>query len=155
MKASARASALPQWLMAPSIIVMLAFVALPLLMTLSLSVQPFLPDGRIGDGWTGAHFADIARDDYFHTIFARTFGMALLVTLACIAIGVPEAYVLSRLGPRWRAVSMVVVLGPLLISVVVRTLGRFAAISGVVALLIWLSWVMLDLKHLQSGFTLP
>ena len=42
-----------------------------------------------------------------------------LVTLACIAIGVPEAYVLSRLGPRWRAVSMVVVLGPLLISVVV------------------------------------
>ena len=53
MKASARASALPQWLMAPSIIVMLAFVALPLLMTLSLSVQPFLPDGRIGDGWTG------------------------------------------------------------------------------------------------------
>jgi putative spermidine/putrescine transport system permease protein len=123
MKASARASALPQWLMAPSVIVMLAFVALPLLMTLSLSVQPFLPDGRIGDGWTGAHFADIARDDYFHTIFARTFGMALLVTLACIAIGVPEAYVLSRLGPRWRAVSMVVVLGPLLISVVVRTLG--------------------------------
>lgn len=40
-------------------------------------------------------------------------------------------------------------------AVVVRTLGRFAAISGVVALLIWLSWVMLDLKHLQSGFTLP
>lgn len=30
---------------------------------------------------------------------------------------------LSRLSPRWRAVSMVVVLGPLLISVVVRTLG--------------------------------
>jgi hypothetical protein len=25
----------------------------------------------------------------------------------------------------------------------------------VVALLLWLTWVMLDLKHLQSGFTLP
>jgi hypothetical protein len=40
-------------------------------------------------------------------------------------------------------------------SEVVRSLGRFAAVSGVVALLVWLTWVMLDLKHLQSGFTLP
>ncbi|MFX5668733.1 hypothetical protein ABTE14_20950, partial [Acinetobacter baumannii] len=61
--------------------------------------------------------------DYFQSIFLRTFGLALVVTLICIAIGVPEAYVLSRLSERWRAVSIVIVLGPLLISVVVRTLG--------------------------------
>ena len=40
-------------------------------------------------------------------------------------------------------------------AVVLRTLGRFAAVSGVLALLVWLTWVMLDLKHLQTGFTLP
>jgi hypothetical protein len=40
-------------------------------------------------------------------------------------------------------------------AVVLRTLGRVAAVSGVLALLGWLTWVMLDLKHLQSGFTLP
>lgn len=40
-------------------------------------------------------------------------------------------------------------------TVVVRTLGRFAAASGVLALVIWVTWVMLDFKHLQSGFTLP
>lgn len=40
-------------------------------------------------------------------------------------------------------------------TVVVRSLGRFAAGSGVLALVLWLTWVMLDLKHLQSGFTLP
>ncbi|MBL0151146.1 MAG: ABC transporter permease [Ideonella sp.] len=72
---------------------------------------------------TIANYADVARDDYFHVIFARTFGMAILVTLICIVIGVPEAYVLSRLSARWRAVSIVIVLGPMLISVVVRTLG--------------------------------
>lgn len=38
---------------------------------------------------------------------------------------------------------------------VLRTLGRFAAFSGVMALVLWITWVMLDLKHLQSGFTLP
>ena len=36
-----------------------------------------------------------------------------------------------------------------------KVIARLAAVSGVVALLIWITWVMLDLKHLQSGFTLP
>lgn len=114
---------LPYWLTAPGVLMALAFVALPLVITLSLSLYPFLPGGGVGDQMTIANYADVARDDYFHVIFARTFGMAVLVTLICIAIGVPEAYVLSRLSARWRAVSIVIVLGPMLISVVVRTLG--------------------------------
>ncbi|MFZ9620775.1 MAG: hypothetical protein ACO289_06205 [Prochlorococcaceae cyanobacterium] len=40
-------------------------------------------------------------------------------------------------------------------SEVLRTMGRFAAFSGVLAVVVWITWVMLDLKHLQSGFTLP
>ena len=114
---------LPYGLSAPGMLAMLAFVALPLVLTLSLSLYPFVPATGVGEGLTAANYVDIATDEYFHTIFARTFGMAVLVTALCIAIGVPEAYVLSRLSPRWRAVSMVIVLGPLLISVVVRTLG--------------------------------
>lgn len=114
---------LPYWLTAPGVLVALAFVALPLVATLSLSFFPFLSSGEVGDQVTLANYAEVFKDDYFHTIFARTFGMAALVTLVCIAIGVPEAYVLSRLSQRWRAVSIVIVLGPLLISVVVRTLG--------------------------------
>jgi hypothetical protein len=41
------------------------------------------------------------------------------------------------------------------ITMVLRLVGRLAATAGVMALLIWLLVVMLDLKHLQSGFTLP
>lgn len=114
---------LPYWLSSPAALAMLAFVALPLVLTLGLSLYPFVPGTGVGESLTSANYADIARDDYFHVIFARTFGMALLVTALCCLVGVPEAYVLSRLSARWRAVSMVVVLGPLLISVVVRTLG--------------------------------
>lgn len=118
-----RRQLLPYWLSTPGALVMLAFVALPLVLTLSLSLYPFVPGVGAGEGLTVANYADIVRDEYFHTIFGRTFVMALGVTALSILIGVPEAYVLSRLSPRWRAVSMVVVLGPLLISVVVRTLG--------------------------------
>lgn len=114
---------LPYWLGAPGVLAMLALVALPLVLTLSLSLYPFAPGTGVGEGLTAANYIDIAKDEYFHTIFGRTFAMALLVTELCIVIGVPEAYVLSRLSPRWRAVAMVIVLGPLLISVVVRTLG--------------------------------
>ncbi|MGB5135059.1 MAG: hypothetical protein WBN89_07785 [Prochlorococcaceae cyanobacterium] len=42
-----------------------------------------------------------------------------------------------------------------LLELLGRSAARFAAISGGIALLVWITWVMLDLKHLQSGFTLP
>ena len=42
-----------------------------------------------------------------------------------------------------------------LLELALRFAGRIAAVSGVVALLVWLTWVMLDVKSMQSGFTLP
>ena len=36
-----------------------------------------------------------------------------------------------------------------------RLSGKVAAVSGVIGLLVWLTWVMLDVKNMQSGFTLP
>ena len=53
----------------------------------------------------------------------RTLALSVLVTAVCVLISVPEAHLLSRLSARWRAVSIPVVLGPLLVSVEVRTLG--------------------------------
>ncbi len=120
---NAHRNRLPYWLTAPGMLATMAFVALPLVLLLSISMYPFVSGVGIGEQITFANYADIFSDKYFHTIFARTFGMAILVTLLCIVIGVPEAYVLTRLSERWRAVSVVVVLGPLLISVVIRTLG--------------------------------
>jgi putative spermidine/putrescine transport system permease protein len=50
-------------------------------------------------------------------------------------IGPPEAYILSRMSARWRGIFLFVILGPLLISVVARTLGwalLFGGATGVV-----------------------
>ena len=41
------------------------------------------------------------------------------------------------------------------VELLAKAVAKFAAVSGVIALLVWITWVMLDLKHLQSGFTLP
>ena len=42
-----------------------------------------------------------------------------------------------------------------LLEVLARGAARAAAVSGVLALVLWITWVMLDLGHLQKGFTLP
>ena len=42
-----------------------------------------------------------------------------------------------------------------LLEMIGRSLAKIAAGAGVAALLIWLVYVMLDIGHMQSGFTLP
>lgn len=116
-------TAKPYWLASPSVIATLALVTLPLMLTFALSFSPFSSTTGIESGFTVSNYVEIATDSYYLEIFLRTIKLALLVTLAAAVMGVPEAYVLSRLSPRLRAISLVIVLGPLLISVVVRTLG--------------------------------
>jgi hypothetical protein len=41
------------------------------------------------------------------------------------------------------------------LEILLRSAAKLAAAAGVAALLLWLTWVMLDIEHLQSGFTLP
>ena len=42
-----------------------------------------------------------------------------------------------------------------LLEMIGRYLARVAAGAGVAAVLIWLTYVMLDIGHMQSSFTLP
>jgi len=118
-----RSYALPYWMSLPCALFIVACAAIPLVMLLALSFYPFQLDGSTGLDMTLENYAQIITDSYYGTIFARTFGMAAFVTAICILIGIPEAYILTRLSPRWRAISIAIVLGPLLVSVIVRTLG--------------------------------
>jgi putative spermidine/putrescine transport system permease protein len=113
----------PYWLTGPGVLLALVLVGLPLVLTIGMSFTPFSNDSGIGVGFTVANYVHVATDPYYLGIFLRTFELALLVTAISVAIGVPEAYVLSRLSSNMRAISLVIVLGPLLISVIVRTLG--------------------------------
>ena len=45
-------------------------------------------------------------------------------------LGAPEAYILNRMRAPWRGIFLLVVLGPLLISVVARTLGWALLFGG-------------------------
>ena len=84
----------PYWLTSPAVMVMLALIAVPLLLTLSLSFYSFDPVTGVKNNLTWGNYLAVLTDEYYHEIFLRTAWLALLTTLICIVIGVPEAYVL-------------------------------------------------------------
>jgi putative spermidine/putrescine transport system permease protein len=92
-------------------------------MTFLLSFNSFDFYGGIKPDYGWHNYLEVVQDSYFHEIFARTYGIAIAVTFICVLIGAPEAYILSRMGKTWRSVCLLAILGPLLISVIVRTLG--------------------------------
>lgn len=101
----------------PAVITFLIVFAIPMVMIFKLGITT--EDGSL----TLANFASIAGDEYYREIFARTFKLAALVTLVAVVIGIFEAYYLNGLSGRVRMLVLMAILGPLFVSVVVRTLG--------------------------------
>ncbi len=113
----------PYWLTGPALLVFLGLVIIPLGMTVLLSFYDWGQYKGIVPDFTLKNWIEVFTDSYFFEIFMRTFRIAFLVTLAAIVIGVPEAYILNRMSPAWRSAFLLVIIGPLLVSVVARTLG--------------------------------
>ncbi|SKC99735.1 putative spermidine/putrescine transport system permease protein [Burkholderia sp. CF099] len=114
----------PLWLMStPAMILFATLVLVPLAMTLALTFYRFDPAVGPIAAFDFHNYVEVLGSSYFHTIFLRTFGIALLTTVLCVAIGTPEAYVLSRMRDPWRSLFLLVILAPLLVSVVVRAFG--------------------------------
>jgi putative spermidine/putrescine transport system permease protein len=113
----------PWLLAAPALLLFAGIVLVPIAMTVLLSFHDWSQYKGIDTIITLKNWRDIATDSYFLEIFVRTFRIALIVTIVSILIGAPEAYILNRMAPPWRGLFLVVILGPLLISVVARTLG--------------------------------
>jgi putative spermidine/putrescine transport system permease protein len=124
---STRASWAPNWtpwlLALPGTVLFAALVLLPLALTFALSFHVYDPATGVKNEVTFAHYVAIVTDDYFLAIFWRTLRLATLTTLICAVIGAPEAYILSRMREPWRAIFLLAIIGPLLVSVVVRTFG--------------------------------
>jgi putative spermidine/putrescine transport system permease protein len=113
----------PYLLTLPALLLFAVLLLTPLIATALLSLHSFGIYKGIQDVYNLGNYRDIFTDSYFYEIFGRTFRIALLVTLLSAAIGAPEAYILNRMRPPWRGIFLLIALGPLLISVVSRTLG--------------------------------
>ncbi|ACM39719.1 MULTISPECIES: ABC transporter permease [Rhizobium/Agrobacterium group] len=114
----------------PAALLFLGIVAVPLVMTVILSLNEWSSTEGIIPVLVTKNYREIFSDSYFAEIFFRTLRISLLVTLTSILIGVPEAYILRRMREPWRSMMILVVIGPLLVSVVARTLGWALILAG-------------------------
>lgn len=113
-----------QWVLSlPALLLFLGLLVVPIALTGMLSFNVFDAMSGTQNSYTLASYLEVLSVSFYYELFARTALMSLGVTAVCIAIGVPETLILSRMRPAWQGGFFVVILGPLLISVVVRTLG--------------------------------
>jgi ABC-type spermidine/putrescine transport system permease subunit I len=104
--------AAPTLLVAPLLLFMLVFYALPVLAMLMRSVAE--PD------WTLGNYTALASDTVFLHVFWTTLRTAIVVTFGCLVLGFPVAMTLVRPG-RAAVVALVIVLLPFWTSILVRS----------------------------------
>jgi spermidine/putrescine transport system permease protein len=107
-------------LIGPAALWLSVFFMLPLAVIL---VYSFLTRGDFG-GVTAQinlqNYVKLLNSDYF-VIFTRSLWIALLTTVACLAIGYPMAYFIARQPPRWRNIWLLLVIIPFWTNFLVRT----------------------------------
>ena len=108
----------------PALLLFVGAVLVPIAMTVLLSFHEW---GQYKGIEPVYHPEELARDRHRSAISSRFSAhvphRAAGHRWSQSLIGTPEAYILSRMAPPWRGLFLLVVLGPLLISVVARTLG--------------------------------
>ncbi len=102
----------PFLLVAPLLVFMLVFYALPVLTMLMRSVAE--PD------WTLANFQALGDDSVFLHVFWTTVRTAIAVTIGCLLLGYPVALALVRPG-RTAGIALIIVLLPFWTSILVRS----------------------------------
>lgn len=71
-------------------------------------------------GWSAA-YAELLGSEVFRTIFLNTLRLALVVTVLCVLLAYPAAWLLTRVRGLWFSLALYCVLVPFWISVLVRT----------------------------------
>jgi putative spermidine/putrescine transport system permease protein len=118
-------------LLAPLALVLAAFFLLPVLIMLPTSFREYTPGaGLTPDLWTLENYTRIVTDDYYREVIWRTLGLGFAVTLACLVLGYPLAFLIARGPERWRTPLILLVIFPMLLNLVVRSFGWIALLAN-------------------------
>jgi putative spermidine/putrescine transport system permease protein len=118
-------------LLAPLALVLIGFFLVPVIMMLPTSFREYEPGLGLAPGvWTFENYTQIVTDDYYREVILRTLGLGLFVTLACLLLGYPVAYLIARGPERWRVPLILLVVFPMMLNLVVRSFGWIALLAN-------------------------
>ncbi len=114
-------SLLPYLLLAPGLIWLLVFFFVPMLTLFQTSLQ----EGSLQTGytltWRVANYTEALRE--FSSQYLRSFAYAGIATVAALLLGYPLAYFIAFRAGRYKNLFLLLVVMPLLVSFLVRTLA--------------------------------
>ncbi|MGI5440232.1 ABC transporter permease [Streptomyces shenzhenensis] len=111
---------------------LLAAPGLLLLLTAFLvpSAAMLLAPPGVGTGEILERLGAMLSNAYDLRIIGRTVGIGLIVTVVCVGLGFPIAYLLARSTSRWSGMLLALAIFPLLLSNVVRTYGWLVVLGS-------------------------
>ena len=105
----------------PYVIWMALFVVAPIIMVVIYAFST-------ADG--GATLANFAKMGTYTVVFTRSFKLALIATAICLLIGYPISYVMSKEGPRFQRLAMVLIMLPMWMNFLLRTYSWMAILEN-------------------------
>ena len=105
----------------PYVIWMALFVVAPIIMVVIYAFST-------ADG--GATLANFAKMGTYTVVFTRSFKLALIATAICLLIGYPVSYVMSKEGPRFQRLAMVLIMLPMWMNFLLRTYSWMALLEN-------------------------
>ena len=109
------------WLSAPYVVWMALFVVAPIIMVVIYAFS---------DAAGGFTLANFARMGTYTVVFTRSFKLAIIATAICLAIGYPVSYMMSKEGPRFQRIAMVLIMLPMWMNFLLRTYSWMAILEN-------------------------
>jgi putative spermidine/putrescine transport system permease protein len=119
-----RGQSSPYWALfvGPYGLYLLVFLVLPFANVALLSVYLHSPTKIAIPEFTTANYSKLW-ELYYANLFVRTLRLSLAVTVVCVALGYPLAYLLARARPRIMTLGLFLLIMPLMVSTVIRVFG--------------------------------
>ena len=105
----------------PYVIWMALFVVAPIIMVVIYAFS-----ASVG-GFTLDNFAKMGT---YTVVFTRSFKLALIATAICLLIGYPVSYKMSKEGPRFQRLAMVLIMLPMWMNFLLRTYSWMAILEN-------------------------
>ena len=105
----------------PYVIWMAFFVVAPIIMVVIYAFSS-------ADG--GATLSNFAKMGTYTVVFTRSFKLALIATVICVLIGYPVSYMMSKEGPRFQRMAMVLIMLPMWMNFLLRTYSWMALLEN-------------------------
>ena len=105
----------------PYVIWMALFVVAPIIMVVIYAFS-----ASVG-GFTLDNFAKMGT---YTVVFTRSFKLALIATAICVLIGYPVPYKMSKEGPRFQRLAMVLIMLPMWMNFLLRTYSWMAILEN-------------------------